>query len=53
MLPCEMAQMSWLRILKVSRNELSNIIFGIRDMADLEVLHLQNNKLKMLPSGMH
>lgn len=49
MLPCEMQAMSWLRVLKVSKNLLKNLIFGVRDMQELEVLHLQGNKLKFLP----
>jgi Leucine-rich repeat (LRR) protein len=53
MLPCEMQAMSWLKVLKVSKNKLKNLIFGVREMHELQILDLQNNRLKFLPSGLH
>ena len=40
MLPCEMQEMHWLKVLKVSKNNLKNLIFGIREMHELQILDL-------------
>lgn len=35
MLPCEMQVMSQLKVLKVSKNKLKNLIFGVRELHEL------------------
>ncbi len=35
MLPCEMQDMHQLKVLKVSKNKLKNLIFGVREMHEL------------------
>ena len=52
-LPIEMHLLKKLKILKVSDNHITHLMFGARDLVSLEVLHLQENQLKTLPSEMH
>jgi len=50
MIPTEIGNLSrTLKVLKLSNNKLKSITNRIREMHRLEILHLQNNQLRVLP----
>jgi len=48
-----MQKMTKLKVLKLSKNKITHLLFGVRDIHNLQILHLQSNNLKALPNGMH
>jgi Leucine-rich repeat (LRR) protein len=50
MIPMEIGNLArTLKVLNISSNKLKSITTGIRELHNLEVLHLQDNQLKALP----
>ena len=53
MVPMEIGNLGKsLRVLKLAYNKLKNITNRIRELKNLEILHLQSNQLKTLPENL-